>query len=133
MTALAHPFSRSLTLTATALLALAAMAAAAPAHAEDKPAAPRIQEAAQAMQDDEDEAYDEAADALPPLQVGDATGALLAWQRSGQIASPTPRPIAGDVATRSYERYLKSFEHPIPEFLNSSVKQAQGGASGTGR
>lgn len=57
-----------------------------------------------------------------PLRVGDATQDLLAWQRSGVIASPTPRPIAGAVAYRSYERYLKSFEFPIPEHLNSSVK-----------
>ncbi|SOD24225.1 Protein of unknown function [Variovorax sp. YR752] len=58
----------------------------------------------------------------PPLQVGDAASSLLAWQRDGGIASPTPRPIAGDVARRSYERYLKSFEYPIPERLNSTVK-----------
>jgi hypothetical protein len=58
-----------------------------------------------------------------PLQVGDATQNLLAWQRSGEIASSTPRPIAGAVAARSYERYLKSFEHPIPERLTSSVKK----------
>jgi len=58
----------------------------------------------------------------PPLQVGDATQDLFAWQRSGVIASPTPRPIPGAIAYRSYERYLKSFEYPIPEHLNSSVK-----------
>jgi len=62
--------------------------------------------------------------ALQPLRVGDATAGLLAWQRSGEIASPTPRPIPGAIAYRSYERYLKSFEHPIPEYLNSSVKKA---------
>ncbi|MGJ7528237.1 DUF3613 domain-containing protein [Variovorax sp. GB1P17] len=61
-----------------------------------------------------------------PLQVGDATQDLLAWQRSGVIASPTPRPIPGAVAYRSYERYLKSFEYPIPEHLNSSVKTQSG-------
>lgn len=63
-----------------------------------------------------------------PLQVGDATQTLLAWQSSGVIASPTPRPISGAIAYRSYERYLKSFEFPIPEHLNSSVK-TQSGAS----
>lgn len=65
-----------------------------------------------------------------PLQVGDATQGLLAWQRSGEIASPTPRFIAGNVANRSYERYLKSFEFPIPERMSSSVKSSSG--SGTG-
>lgn len=61
-----------------------------------------------------------------PLQVGDATQGLLAWQRSGDIASKTPRPIGGSVAQRSYERYLKSFEFPIPERLSSTVKTTAG-------
>ncbi|QFZ83381.1 DUF3613 domain-containing protein [Variovorax paradoxus] len=64
-----------------------------------------------------------------PLQVGDATSNLFAWQRSGEIASNTPRPIAGSVASRSYERYLKSFEHPIPEHMSSTVKTSTGGGS----
>lgn len=59
-------------------------------------------------------------------QVGDTTQALLAWQRSGEIASPTPRPIAGAVANRSYERYMKSFEFPIPERMSSIVKPSSG-------
>lgn len=69
----------------------------------------------------------------PPLLLGDATQNLLAWQRSGEIASATPRPIAGGVASRSYERYLKSFEHPIPEHLSSTVtKSGGGGGSSSG-
>jgi hypothetical protein len=66
-----------------------------------------------------------------PLQVGDATHDLFAWQRGGEIASTTPRPIAGNVANRSYQRYLKSFDYPIPESMGSIVKQtAVGGGSG---
>ncbi|MNY38616.1 hypothetical protein D3C86_1732540 [compost metagenome] len=64
-----------------------------------------------------------------PHQVGDATLSLLAWQRSGEIASPTARPIAGAVAGRSYERYLKSFEFPIPERMSSTVKSSTGGGT----
>ena len=59
-----------------------------------------------------------------PLQIGDATQNLLAWQRGGELASATPRPITGNVANRSYERYLKSFEYPIPERMTSSVKSS---------
>lgn len=66
-----------------------------------------------------------------PLRVGDATQSLLAWQRSGEIASASPRPIAGTVANRSYERYLKSFEFAIPEHLGSTVTKSNGGAGGT--
>jgi hypothetical protein len=63
----------------------------------------------------------------PPLRMGDATQGLLAWQRSGEIASSAPRPISGSVASRSYDRYLKSFEHPIPEQLGSTVTKSGGG------
>ncbi len=89
-------------------------------------AVPSAQDApdAQMVEVEEDE-FD-----VPPLEVGDATLNLLAWQRSGEIASRTPRPIAGPVAGRSYERYLKSFEYPIPEKFNSSVKSS--GDSGAG-
>ncbi len=68
---------------------------------------------------------------LVPLQVGDATQSLLAWQRSGEIASPSPRTITGSVASRSYDRYMKSFEFPIPERLGSTVNKSTGNTSGT--
>lgn len=68
-----------------------------------------------------------------PLQVGDATQSLLAWQRDGAIASATSRPIAGAVANRSYERYLKSFEFQIPERMSSSVKSTSSGSGSSGK
>lgn len=74
------------------------------------------------------ESYDDAFDA-PPLQVGDATMNLLAWQSSGAIASQTPRRIPGDLARRNYERYLKSFEHPIPEYMGSSLNSSSSSAA----
>jgi hypothetical protein len=75
-----------------------------------------------------------AADAVQaPIQplvprVGDATRRLLDLQASGQLASATPRPIPGEQAQRSRARYLKSFEHPIPEEFKSPVAQAASGA-----
>jgi hypothetical protein len=78
----------------------------------------------------QDEATDAEEAGYVPLQVGDATQGLLAWQRSGDIASKTPRPIAGNVAQRSYERYLKSFDFPIPERMSSTVKTSTDSGSG---
>lgn len=61
---------------------------------------------------------------VAPLQVGDATRNLLEKQRSGALASGTARPIAGEVAQRSYERYLRSFERPIPESFTTVASPA---------
>ncbi|MDD3676612.1 DUF3613 domain-containing protein [Thauera propionica] len=47
--------------------------------------------------------------------VGQATRVWLAYQCSGQAAGK-PHPLDGEAAHRGYLRYLKSFEHPIPEF-----------------
>ncbi|MGJ7543515.1 DUF3613 domain-containing protein [Variovorax sp. LT1R16] len=58
------------------------------------------------------------------MQVGDATRNLLAMQREGKVASTTPRPLAGDVATLSYQRYLDSFKFPIPEKFSATVQKS---------
>lgn len=47
-------------------------------------------------------------------EIGATTANLLELQRSGLAAGKT-QPIGGDVAGRSYKRYLDSFERPIPE------------------
>ncbi|WGT63261.1 DUF3613 domain-containing protein [Variovorax paradoxus] len=107
-------------------LAAALFCVATAAAAQAVPQAQETQktEAKQAaVQEAEAEEYE----SPPPLLMGDATLNLLAWQRSGEIASRTPRPIAGSVAGRSYERYIKSFEHPIPEHLGSTVAKSKGG------
>lgn len=102
-----------------------------PASAQAPVAVPQpAQGATQGTEPDTAEMAEAEEPVYEPLQVGDATQGLLAWQRSGEIASPTPRFIAGNVANRSYERYLKSFEFPIPERMSSSVKSSSG--SGTG-
>ncbi|CAN5324288.1 hypothetical protein BH10PSE18_BH10PSE18_20740 [soil metagenome] len=60
----------------------------------------------------------------PALKVGEATSGLLALQASGAAASKTARAVPGDVAGRSYQRYLKSFEYPIPEKFGATVKSS---------
>ncbi|WP_447593994.1 DUF3613 domain-containing protein [Stenotrophomonas rhizophila] len=63
-------------------------------------------------------------------QIGDTTRALLQLQASGASAGPR-LPILGDQASLSYARYLESFTHPIPEFLDTSVrKQVTGPGNG---
>ena len=47
------------------------------------------------------------------FDIGAATDAIFALQRDAPAVRP--RTIDGAQASRSYERYLKSFEHPIPE------------------
>lgn len=68
---------------------------------------------------------------LPPHpQIGDTTRALLQLQASGASAGPR-LPILGDQASLSYARYLESFTHPIPEYLDTSVrKQVTGAGNG---
>jgi hypothetical protein len=38
-------------------------------------------------------------------------------------------PIPGPQASASYQRYLKSFAHPIPEFYEAAVSKNGSGAS----
>lgn len=98
---------------ATALMALVSTAIPLPAAAEQKVAVAGTAASAAPI---------ETEIALPVrLQVGDATHNLLAMQREGNAASSTPRPIAGDVANLSYQRYLDSFKFPIPEKFTATV------------
>lgn len=68
-----------------------------------------------------------------PARVGDATAGLLALQRDGTAASPVARPVAGEVAGRSYQRYLRSFDYPIPDRFGSSTTSGGGASSGATR
>jgi hypothetical protein len=121
----------------TAVLLLAATSAAAQVqHKDSEPDAKAITttqaaEASSKGADSEMQSRELGEFDLEPLRIGDATQSLLAWQRGGEIASPSPRPIAGTVANRSYERYLKSFEFAIPEHLGSTVTKSNSGAGGT--
>lgn len=60
-------------------------------------------------------------------QVGDTTRHLLQMQVEGSQAGQ-PLPMLGAEASASYVRYMKSFEHPIPEFYETTVgKNTSGG------
>ena len=58
------------------------------------------------------------------IEIGRATDDLLALQRSG--AGQRPRPIDGEQASRSYQRYLKSFETTIPEHYSTGIDAGSG-------
>ena len=52
--------------------------------------------------------------------IGSTTRELLHMQVSGSHAGPR-LPMLGDEASASYQRYIQSFNHPIPEFFESKV------------
>ncbi len=61
-------------------------------------------------------------------QIGDTARGLFRLQASGQQAGQR-LPILGDQATLSYARYIKSFEHEIPDFFETDVAKSKGTSS----
>lgn len=106
-------------------------AAPAPQHAaptSSMPPATTVSEAPQAV-------ADHAGISPPPApgtdadtyaaQIGDATRQLLQMQADGHRAG-RQLPMLGDEASASYRRYLKSFNHDIPEFYEAAVAKDGG-------
>lgn len=60
---------------------------------------------------------------------GAQTQAWVDLQVSGRESTHHKPALSGDVATHIYDRYLKSFDHPIPDTF-SREKFVQGGGSG---
>lgn len=60
-------------------------------------------------------------DAVLDPPVDSATSQALAMQRNGDHAAP-PVVMTGDLASAAYNRYMKSFDNPIPQFFGSSLK-----------
>ena len=60
--------------------------------------------------------------------IGDATRRLLQLQASGTSAAPV-LPQLGQSSGAAYQRYMKSFEHAIPVFFDSTVPGNGGGSS----
>ncbi len=52
--------------------------------------------------------------ARPEPGSGEATRQWLELQKSNNASWGTPRPMPAEVAERVYQRYVKSFEQPIP-------------------
>lgn len=79
-------------------------------------------------------AGDSAPAPTPAYEVGRETHAWLELQRSGKAAGLS-HPLSADAANLSYQRYLKSFTHPIPEFYRAPDDgfSVSGGSGGGGR
>ncbi|WP_024930503.1 DUF3613 domain-containing protein [Methylophilus sp. OH31] len=45
----------------------------------------------------------------------------LELQRSGKAASPQAQPVSGEVMDKVHNRYIKSFEKPIPEYYEHAM------------
>ncbi len=54
------------------------------------------------------------------IDIGSAAQKL--WDLQRAAPGVRPRPIDGDQASRSYQRYLKSFEYAIPERYDSGLE-----------
>ncbi|MDT0496768.1 DUF3613 domain-containing protein [Algiphilus sp. W345] len=61
--------------------------------------------------------------------IGVETKAWLDLQTSNDAAIGAPEPLAGEVASRVYQRYLDSFEYPIPETFDRERFVEDGGGS----
>lgn len=64
-----------------------------------------------------------------PRPPGTETRAWLELQRSGNAALGAPRPMSGEVADKVYERYLRSFGHPIPDTFNRERFVSEGSSN----
>ncbi|WP_211460660.1 DUF3613 domain-containing protein [Collimonas silvisoli] len=56
------------------------------------------------------------------IRVGDVTHTLLQAQADGRVAGPR-LPMLGVTADASWQRYLDSFKHPLPEFFETKINK----------
>lgn len=73
-----------------------------------------------AMAEDKDTEY----------RLGDETRAWTDLQKSGAASNPKPQPMPGEIADKVYDRYLKTFDHAIPETFSRDSFVGGGGGSG---
>ena len=72
----------------------------------------------------------QAEDATSKTPVGAESHAWLELQKSGAAASTIERPLPGELADRSYDRYAETFTHPIPDTLVRDSFISGGGGGG---
>lgn len=58
----------------------------------------------------------------PTRRIGEATTAILQAQADGSLAG-APLPMLGATATLSWQRYLDSYRHPIPETFTRKLDE----------
>lgn len=64
-------------------------------------------------------------------KLGDEVHAWTDLQKSGAASNPVVQPMPGEIADKVYDRYLKTFDYPIPEtFERESFVGGSGGGSG---
>ena len=63
-----------------------------------------------------------------PAAFGDGTRSLLRMQADAN-QSGRALPMLGETASRSYQRYLNSFDHPIPVFFEATLPTNKGQGS----
>ncbi len=66
--------------------------------------------------------------AFPPAGIGETTRSLLRLQAEGTQAG-NALPMLGEAASRSYQRYLDSFKHPVPEYFDAALPTSGSGRS----
>lgn len=66
-------------------------------------------------------------DTTPAPVSGAEARAWLELQKGGTAASPAERPLPGEIADRSYQRYADSFSQPIPKALDREGFISEGG------
>ncbi len=102
-----------------------------PARAQHPPLTARTDMPAAAPQPATPEPPPPPAAAGAPAQhssIGDTTRALLRLQAGGTQAG-NALPMLGEAGSRSYQRYLDSFEHPVPEYFDAALPTSGSGRS----
>lgn len=95
----------------------------APAMPAGTSAPPVAQAAANAQAAAQPAAYQAPVEQESRIRIGDVTHTLLQAQADGRVAG-SRLPMLGATADASWQRYLESFKHPIPEHFENAVPKS---------